>query len=314
MRLRRAATLILATLLCAQLLAAQTPGCSADGVATLAGSARADCFIELGRLQEAAWIYQDAGDRGRAHELLAELEAQMRARPTSVRVLSAAGVANLMATYRARFRSGVSGVFKPNYTDIGCMECTAKHERAAFLVDTIMRVGLTPLTIMRELELPDGTVIEGSLMYFVEDSQQSAMFYSPDGQPVETEEHKPDLLRLLDVFLGNGDRHQGNWLVRSTGEIAAIDHNRAFLHDKTTTTTHWRQQYCRIEDLDALDEYVRRFESTSVDDYGPEFVTLLSPARLAAFRAERAEIVRTLTAREPCPLGAPGVPSEAPHP
>ena len=69
------------------------------------------------------------------------------------------------------------------------------------------------------------------------------------------------------------------------GEVAAIDHNRAFLHDRTITTTHWRQQYCRIEDLDALEAQVRRFVEIPIEAYGPEFGTLLGPDRMEIGRA-----------------------------
>lgn len=283
--------------------AAQAAGCSAEAIPSLEGMERASCYVELGRLQEAAWMFAAAGDRARAHELVAELEAQMRETPADVRSLDAEGVDNLMATYLVTFPSGVRGVFKPGFTDIGCMSCTEQHERAAFLLDTIMGFGLTPLTLVGELELPGGDVVEGSLMYFVDDSEQSAVYYSTDGTPVETEDHKPDRLRLLDVFLGNSDRHQGNWLVRNTGEIAAIDHNRAFSHDNTFGVTNWRQQLCRIRDLDALRPYVDRFADTPVEAYGEEFRSLLAPDRLAAFEAARTEILDAIANGVACEAG-----------
>jgi len=83
------------------------------------------------------------------------------------------------------------------------------HERAAFIVNEILDFKLVPPTI---LHLEKGEVV-------------SAMKWVRGKYPHIT---IPPLLMVFDYIISNSDRHNGNWLVKPSGRVWAIDNALTF--------------------------------------------------------------------------------------
>lgn len=116
-----------------------------------------------------------------------------------------------------------SAIFKPLEGEKGYLRTRVKRgsyykrERAAYVVDRFLTLGLVPPTVIRDL---DGKV--GSLQEFV-----------PDTNEIWAETPKAEELYALGIFdyiIWNSDRHDSNFLVKD-GKIYAIDHGLSFGRD-----------------------------------------------------------------------------------
>ncbi|HSH46461.1 MAG TPA: hypothetical protein VK966_11520 [Longimicrobiales bacterium] len=226
-RLTRA--LLAAGLLMAQ-FAAPLPGQDA-----VASGARVDSLVAAGQIQEAAWAARAAGDTARAETLLVRLDSVLRSTPLAAAPLSmdSQGVSY---TFRLTYGGGVEAIFKVDGSDIFCTGCGVDREVAAYRVDRLLGADLTPMTVQQFIVM-DGDTLTGSAMYFIRDASH------PEGGAAS----KPDALHLFDAIIGNSDRHSANWLVRSSGGVVAIDHNRAFEYRPAT-----RPKTCWESEVDAL--------------------------------------------------------------
>jgi len=83
------------------------------------------------------------------------------------------------------------------------------HERAAYIINEMLGLGLVPSTI---LHLVDGEVV-------------SAMKWVRGKRPCQPQ---PPLLEMFDYLICNTDRHGGNWLVKPSGRVWAIDNAYSF--------------------------------------------------------------------------------------
>lgn len=82
-------------------------------------------------------------------------------------------------------------------------------ERAAYVVDEALGFRLVPPTI---LHLHDGKVV-------------SAMKWVRGSYPTIS---RPPLLYIFDYIINNDDRHSGNWLIKPSGRVWAIDNALSF--------------------------------------------------------------------------------------
>ncbi|MFQ5649414.1 MAG: hypothetical protein ACE5IY_05685 [bacterium] len=234
--------------------------------------------------QEAAWQCLEIGDRAMAVQILDTLRQIMHSRPVSVRKFGKP--INVSETFLVRFRKGVKGIFKVEKSDsLG----PVKREAAAYKLDELLGFNLTPLTIMRGIELPDGTLERGSLMYFVKNCKPA----------MEVGSEKTDKLRLFDAIIGNSDRHENNWLVRETGDIVAIDHNRTFRHDNTGfAVTYWHQEIQKIANPRKLGPVYERFKKIPARKFEESLRDVLEPDRLELFLSTRKEIIKRIEKRK----------------
>ncbi len=83
------------------------------------------------------------------------------------------------------------------------------HERAAYLLDRMLRFKIVPPTVIR---LMSGEVV-------------SAQKYVRGSRP---HINRPPILAIFDYIINNTDRHDGNWFVKPSGRIWAIDNALTF--------------------------------------------------------------------------------------
>lgn len=101
-----------------------------------------------------------------------------------------------------------------------------RFERAAYLVDRMLGLGLVPPTVLREVEAR-----EGSMTLFVEHTVQQAKWEEEhaEGRPSTRLIQQLEMMRLLDALILNTDRNGFNLLVGVEDlSLHAIDHSRSF--------------------------------------------------------------------------------------
>lgn len=86
------------------------------------------------------------------------------------------------------------------------------HERAAYLVSKMLKLDLVPSTVL--------FVVNGKVA--------SAMKWIDEGERPDFKIDKPPELHAFDYIIGDGDRHNGNWLVEPDGRVWAIDNALSF--------------------------------------------------------------------------------------
>lgn len=94
-----------------------------------------------------------------------------------------------------------------------------KRERAAYLVDRFLDLGLVPSTVIREIDDEIGSIQE-----FIPDAKFIGEFTEDEKKQYKTELIK---LFLFDAVIWNQDRHGKNFLLKD-GKIYAIDNGYAF--------------------------------------------------------------------------------------
>ncbi len=146
-------------------------------------------------------------------------------------------------SYGSHYQGGVNEVIYVDLIDDGCAmfkpadgenqtkvfpELKAgtyyKRERAAYLVDRFLDLGLVPPTVIREM---DGSV--GSMQEFIPDAQTPRSMDADEWQSLDFESDAFQKMWLLDYIIHNADRNMGNYLIKDGGEtVKAIDHGFCF--------------------------------------------------------------------------------------
>ncbi len=116
-----------------------------------------------------------------------------------------------------------SGVFKPEFGELPSFREWAggalyKRERAAYLVDRFLDLGLVPPTVIKEV---DGKI--GSFQEFINDAKT--------GYEVEKDKYVPEMTKLwvFDFIIWNSDRNSRNFLFdKDEKKLHAIDNGIAF--------------------------------------------------------------------------------------
>ena len=257
---------------------APLPAAAQDADPARATDAVVDSLLERGRLQEAAWLLREAGDTARADEVLDRLETILKSWPVeaSPAAMDSQGVSY---TWRLRHGQGVRSVFKLAGSDIFCPECDVDREVAAYRVDEVLDVDLTPMTVFARITNPDGDTLSGSAQYFMVGAELP-----------EPGAGKPDALRFFDVVIGNSDRHPENWLIVD-GRVVAIDHNRAFEYQPTTRpTTCWETEIDSIARPGELGRPWQRYRALPADSFRAALAGV-DTALVARFLDMRAPII-----------------------
>jgi len=234
--------------------------------------------------QEAAWEHLRAGDNTTANRLLDTLRQILESQPVSIKSLGKS--IHVSKPYIITFRNDVRAIFKVENSDsLG----PVNREEAVYKLDRFLGFNFTPMTITRAVQFPDGTVRQGSVMYFIRNCE-SAM---------DAGLEKNDKLKLFDAIIGNSDRHLNNWLVRDNGEIVAIDHNRAFRHDVTGyARTYWYQEIDDLEAPSKLGSVYEKFKKYPVRKLEDLLEDLIEPGRLEVFLSTRKEIIKRIESKK----------------
>lgn len=243
-------------------------------------------LVKRGKLQEAAWEARERGDTARGDAILARLDSLLRKPPQSAVPVS---VDSQGVSYTLRLRHGdsVASIFKVDGSDIFCPACGSAREVAAYRVDRLLGIDLTPMTVPQQV-VQNGDTVHGSAMYFIRGART----------PSEADRTKPDRLRLFDAIIGNTDRHGGNWLVSPEGRAVAIDHNRAFEYASATRPkTCWEAEVDSIAAPAALGRPYERYRTLPDDSLAAAVSDLLDPALVARFVAMRGSVVERIEQR-----------------
>ena len=236
---------------------------------------RAKYYLSKHLYQEAAWEFCRQGDEAKASAALLILEAILRGPQRGIRQ-KGSGVSK---TYLVDFDHGVQGFFKLEGSDLPLGP--VRREVAAYEIDQLLAFCLTPLTIFRDVILPDGTRQFGSLMYFVKNARTA-------GRAGKKDADKPDILRFFDAVIGNGDRHLGSWMITSTGDVVAIDHNRTFHHDYGNI---WRTRVAKINDSSQLGSPFDRYQKFNDGQFIDAIQAWLRTSRVSLFLQTRPLII-----------------------
>lgn len=234
--------------------------------------------------QEAAWEYLRAADNTTANRVLDTLRQILQSQPISIKSLGKS--IHVSKPYIITFRNDVRAIFKVENSDsLG----PVKREEAVYKLDQFLGFNFTPMTITRAVHFPDGTIRRGSAMYFIRNCE-SAM---------DAGLEKNDKLKLFDAIIGNSDRHRNNWLIRDSGEIVAIDHNRAFRHDVTGfARTYWYQEIDNLEAPSKLGSVYENFKNYPRHKFEEVLENLIQPDRLKVFLATRKEIIERIESKK----------------
>jgi len=117
----------------------------------------------------------------------------------------------------------------------------ADTEVAVSYIGGVVRAPVPPVVLLPETD-EDGNL--GTLSEYVEGKTAAQILpgYTSIGIPeYERRErqiaaqHQDDRLGLLDLLIGNTDRHAGNWIITPTGGVVGIDHANAEFQGHTTS-------------------------------------------------------------------------------
>jgi hypothetical protein len=163
--------------------------------------ARLESYLSTNQLQEAAWECAKLEQDDREDSILVVLRETLESKPVEIERWGGKGI---MTNYLLTFPNGVKGFFKVAGSDsLGPI----RNEVAAYEIDHLLRIQLTPLTLIRDLKLPDGSTVNGVIKYFVKAAKTA--------EDLELKsDAKPDLLLFFDTIIANSDRHTGNWMSR----------------------------------------------------------------------------------------------------
>jgi len=161
-------------------------------------SNQAEEYLEKKLYQEAAWEYLKIGDKTKAEKILNKLVAILMSTPIEIRTNQIDKQApNMMVTYRLKFEEGVEGIFKIEASDPECDCCTVKQEVAVYKIDTILGFYFTPITIYREVMLPEEQSVRGSLMYYIQNARTAYQHFNQGEKYARVDSFKSDKLRFF---------------------------------------------------------------------------------------------------------------------
>lgn len=178
---------------------------------------------------------------------------------------------------RTAFESGRREV---NFTD------NYRYERAAYLFDRRLGLGMVPVAVLRKVNGSQGAMIEWVADAITEEKRR-AEDTKPD--PPYLLSYQRSLMHLFDALIYNIDRNLGNQLYTLVDwKLHLIDHTRAFRTDRDLPpdflTAPIRLPRRLVPVLESLDQQELR----------DLFEGLLSKAQVKALLARRDEILKKL--------------------
>lgn len=241
-----------------------------------------ETYLAQHQYQEAAWAFRAQGDTTRANTILTALETVLKSKPDSLKPWGGKGITR---PYLVFFPNNVWGLFKKTGSDTGG---TVKNEVACYRIDRLLEIDLMSMTVLRDITLPNGETVSGSLAYFIQNAQMA------DKLGLRTAD-QPTKLIFFDAIIANADRHTGNWMRHDhTGKIFAIDHNRTFYHDLGWT---WWDRVRSITDFQSISPYHDRLKNISDKTFKDALSDLITPTQYKAFQNARKTMIPYLGAK-----------------
>jgi hypothetical protein len=264
---------------CVVLLLVGCESAKAPFVTDLPGDVeRLQTYLSEHRLQEAAWECIKLEQYDRADSILIVLHAILESDPVQIERWGGKGI---MQNYVLTFSNGIQGFFKVAGSDTLGPIWT---ELATYEIDKLLRIHLTPITLIRRLDLPDGSTVKGVIKYFVQAAKTA--------EDLELKsEIKSDILLFFDTVVANADRHIGNWMIRDdTKELIAIDHNRTFQFQHNWT---WYIRMKTIRDPRTLGQSYELYRSLPASRFRDVLKLHLTESEMVQFFESRS-IIRYL--------------------
>jgi hypothetical protein len=248
--------------------------------------------------QEAAWIYQEAGNESKANAILKELERIFNTQHISSERLWRQGVSE---SHVIIFSSSVKAIYKPEKKKLPCKKCKSGKELAAYKIDRYFGFNFTPFTIQIEIKLKDGKceydestekvvnpnrvcpAIFGSLQYWLKDTKNAVAVGLKDND-------KSDKLRLFHAIIGNGDGHSGNWLVdtKTKKNQFAIDNDDAFNYKSNC----WDSNMYKMKKPQSVEQLVDSYKQSSDKTINHDFGQFMAGEYVVEFIKYRSKILK----------------------
>jgi hypothetical protein len=114
-----------------------------------------------------------------------------------------------------------------------------KNERAAYLLDRLLGIGMVPPSVLRSLE-----GVEGALVEWVVDAVNERQRIDGDLKPADPLllTRQRDVMKVLDALIANADRNLGNQLTTPLDfKLHLIDHSRSFRLEHTVPEAYRRE-------------------------------------------------------------------------
>ena len=180
----------------------------------------AEHYLEFHRVQEAIWTLHRGMYGPEAQELETGLEAFLLTARVGVPRNSRVSKIGVAQKWHLPLGQGGVSVVAKRWTEYESgTDC--RMEIVAYELDRLLQLDLVPMTVKRAFRDQ-----EFSAQYFVESAIAGGTIL-PLGQAGGTVTR----IFLLDILLGNLDRHQLNWLYRPGGIPFAVDHDHSRLRD-----------------------------------------------------------------------------------
>lgn len=140
------------------------------------------------------------------------------------------------------------GATEMNFSD------SYKYERAAYLLDRELGLGMVPVAVIRNIKGD-----EGVLVAWIPNAGHEATMGRPTSSQMAALAPQKALMMLFDALILNVDRRQENWMIdKETWDLYLIDHSRAFRGRKELpegfTDQLVRMNKSLYTNLEALDE------------------------------------------------------------
>ncbi len=140
------------------------------------------------------------------------------------------------------------GATEMNFSD------SYKYERAAYLLDRELGLGMVPVAVIRNIKGD-----EGALVAWIPNAGHEASMERPTGPQMAALAQQKALMGLFDALILNVDRRQENWMIdKETWDLYLIDHSRAF-RDRKKLPDGFADKLVRMDqslytNLEALNE------------------------------------------------------------
>lgn len=201
-------------------------------------------------------------------------------KPVKVEIECDLGIRSAKFTAIDEHRRGITrlqrGGAEMNFSD------DYRYERAAYLLDRELGLGMVPVAVLRSRKGEDGALVD-----WIEDTTHgNKLPGQPTGQKMAELARQKKLMQLFDALIENTDRSPSNWLIqKESWKVYLIDHTRAFRTDKKLKQD-FLDEPARL--TREIYERLRELDRTGLDDLLDD---LLDGNQIEALNARRSELI-----------------------
>ena len=158
-----------------------------------------------------------------------------------------------------------------------------QYERAAYLLDRALDLGMVPVAIVRTWEGHKGAAIVWIEDALTENQRRDQGLEPPDPMILSAQRH---VMKIFDALVLNTDRTLDNQLVTPADwKLYLIDHSRAFRR------SHELPEIFEVRPVRLPRSLLPRLEALDIEDLRPLLREVLSSARIRAVMARRDRIL-----------------------